>query len=134
MWLKIIEWELITSVEEVFYRYVYKVIHMSPSQPLIREGKLEYWKPLQHLPWAFGFAEVLLEQPMLSEWYQGLMQAQPSTPLKSYQSCQLSQIPALVKRNSWEDSGETPDTLYWSPSHSYLVLINHCATKIIYIL
>lgn len=134
MWLNIIEWELIIPVEEVFYRYVFKVIHMSPHQPLIWEDRLEYWRPLQHLPWAFEFSETLLEQAMVCEWYQWLMLAEPPIPLKSSHSCQLSQIPALVKRNSWEDSGETPDTLRWSPSHSYLLLINHCATKIIYIL
>lgn len=63
---------------------------MSPSQPPIWEGRLEYRRPLQYLPYAFGFAEVLLEQPVLCDWYQGLMKAEPSRSLKRYQSCQLS--------------------------------------------
>lgn len=51
-----------------FYRYAYKIIHMSPSQPLIWEGRLEHWKSLQYLSCAFEFAEVLLEQPFLCDW------------------------------------------------------------------
>lgn len=66
---------------------------MIPSQPLSWEGRLEYWRFLQYWPCAFGFAEVLLEEPLLCDWYQGLMEAEPPRSLKCYQSCQLSPDP-----------------------------------------